>query len=436
LILGGCAVDRRGPFATPGYVQAVEAIQRGPGPTRGEGAYRVGWSRVEIAIPAGVALAGYGDRGGAPHEGIRDPAYVRAFAIRAGDATVVLYAADLLLIDPLVVHSVYSGLGDAVRPGSLLFTASHTHSGPGGFVPGLLYELVFGPYDPAAFDAVVAAHVQAAQQAIAALAPGRIGFAEVRAPGLIQNRVETDGPTDDALFVMSFESKGRRAAWWSFGCHAVTLPAANLQISADYPGEVAAMFEGKTHEALGFSAGGVGSSNPLHEKDDHSWLVGPLRDALAEGIATAERSARSKGRIAFLEREVPATPVRYRIGESFQYWSIPIEVLTGIDRLLFRAVAIDDAVILQMPGEMSGTLTAEARATARRNGIKLALTPFNGTYAGYVVPRRVYDLPEAERQEMQPYEAQVMAFFGPYGADVMMNLGMRVAARTHASVTD
>ena len=95
----GCAVDRRPPFAQPAYVEAIRRLEGGPGPRVGAGAFRAGWARVEIEVPTGAPLAGYGERGGAAHLGVRDPVYVRALAVGAGEVRVVLLASDLLLLD-------------------------------------------------------------------------------------------------------------------------------------------------------------------------------------------------------------------------------------------------------------------------------------------------------------------------------------------------
>ena len=432
----GCAVDRRPPFAAPEYVEAIHRLQTGPGPRVGAGPFLAGWAKVEIEVPAGTPLAGYGERDGAPHLGVRDPVYARALAIGAGQARVVLLASDLLLLDDRTTLEIREALAPLVSEEALLFTASHTHSGPGAYAEGLIWELVFGAYAEESRRAVVRAHVAAVEGALLQQGPAKIGVSEIEGPdALIANRVERGGPVDGVLYVLSVERQdGRRAAWWSYGCHPVTLPASNLLLSADYPGQIAAQFEGRRLEFLAFSAGGVGSSNPAREQDDTGWLIEPLGRLLERGLDRARATAKSEGRVAFFSRRVPLPTVNYRIGEGFGLFGPLVQALTRLPKTLaLRAVAIDQAVILQLPAELSGNLSRGARASARRAGLKLAITPFNGSYVGYVVPRRVYDLPEAERAELHGYETQVMTFFGPYGGDLMINYGLRLAARTAAA---
>ncbi len=431
--VAACApLDRTKPFSEAAYVASVDAIARAVRDADvGRGDFVAGWASRPIRVPAGAPLAGYGDREGAPHEGAADEVAVRAFVFGAGAHRVLVFSSDLLLVDPAIVSAVSDGLAGHIDPRHVFYTASHTHSGPGGFVPGVLWEIAFGGFASAAFDAVVAAHVQAATAALEDVASARIGSASVRVPRLIANRVETDGPVDDELFVLRFErlDDHRVGALWVYGCHAVTRPASNLRLSADYPGDVARAIEGV--DLLGFAAGGVGSSNPRYERKDRAWLVKPLAQALRGALASAERASRTSGRISSTRAHAPTPRFRYRVTRDVMLLSPPIEALVDMPVLRYGAVAIDDTVWAFMPAEMSGELTHAMRRDARQHGVRLAVTSFNGTYVGYIVPKRVYDLPDDAAADMHHYESHVMAFFGPYAGDLMVNLGLRVARGVH-----
>lgn len=430
--VAACApLDRTKPFGEAAYVTSVDAIARAVHDADvGHGDFVAGWAARPITVPPGTPLAGYGDREGAPHEGVADEVAVRAFVFGAGAHRVLVFSSDLLLVDPAVVRAVSERL-DGIDPAQVFYTASHTHSGPGGYVPGVLWEIAFGGYASSAFDGVVNAHVAAAQAALADVAPARIGSASVRVPSLIANRVETDGPVDDELFVLRFEriADHRVGALWVYGCHAVTRPASNLLLSADYPGDVARAVRGV--ELLGFAAGGVGSSNPRYERQDHAWIVKPLAAALRSALASAERVSSASGRVASTRAWAPTPRFRYRVVRDVMLMSPPIEALVDMPVLSYGAIALDDTVWAFMPAEMSGELTSAMRRDARQHGVRLAVTSFNGTYVGYIVPKRVYDLPDEQAADMHHYESHVMAFFGPYGGDLMVNLGLRVARGVH-----
>lgn len=435
LLLLACApLDRSSPYGEAGYVAAVDEIGAAVRDADVDrGAFVAGWGKALFEVPADVPLAGYGDRGGAPHEGHQGEVGVRAFVFGADQGRILVFAADVLLVDPLLVEAVMAELGPTIDRRRVFFTASHTHSGPGGFVPGLLWEIAFGGYDARAFDAVVHAHVEAARVAFASVRPARIGSAHVPVVGLVANRVEVNGPLDEDLFLLRFEhlEDGRAAALWVYGCHAVTRPASNLEVSADYPGDVAARFEGHGLDLLAFAAGGVGSANPKHERKTVSWLVDPLTRAVARALKIAEKTSKREGRIASANASVVTPRFRYRVTDDMMLWAAPIEALVDMPELTYGAIAIDDTVWTFMPAEISGELTRAMKRDARRGGVSLAVTSFNGTYVGYVVSRRVYDLDPALAADMHHYESQVMAFLGPYAGDMMVNLGLRIARGVH-----
>lgn len=425
----GChPLDRRAPFERALYAaqhEAVEAVaEEAP---LAEGPLEAGWARVRIRPPDGGPLAGYGDRDGAPSEGVLDPAFVRAFALRVGDQVAVLFTADLLLIGRQVADRVRARLADRLGPRATFFTASHTHSGPGGSVPGLVWEAAMGPFDEAAQDAVVEAHVAAARAALEDLAPATLGHARVRVPGLAVNRVERGGAVDDELLLVRLaKADGDRvAALWVYGCHPVTLPPENLRISGDYPGMVASALEGEALELLGFAAGGVGSTNPKHERPhDQRWIVAPLVRATKAALRAAATRAKGRVRLSFATARLRRPDLHYRIAREMEVWSAPVAAVLDMPYADYGALIVDDLALSFLPAEISGTLTRDARRRAARRGVTLAVLPFNGTYLGYVVPRRVYDLPEEAGADMLHYETHVVSFLGPWGADYLMNLGL------------
>lgn len=424
-------LDRRAPFGTAPYHAQHEAVARAAHDAPvAKGPLSVGWARIEIEPPDGVPLAGYGDRDGAPSEGVKDPTYVRAFAFEVDGRRAVLFTADLLLVGRDVADAVRAGLADQLDPRAIFFTASHTHSGPGGSVPGLVWEAAMGPFDDAAAASVVKAHVAAARAALEDVAPARFGHATVAVPGLGANRVEKDGPVDEDLLAVRFDKLdgGRSAALWIYGCHAVTLPPENMRLSADYPGMVAGALEGEGLELVGFAAGGVGSVNPRHERPhDQRWIVDPLVRGLKAALSAAKSRARGDVTLTFSRARVRRPDLHYRVTKETAVWSAPIAAIIDMPYVDYGGLVLDDLVLAFMPAEISGNLTKVARARAKRSGVTLAVLPFNGTYLGYVVPRRVYNLPEDQGKDMLHYETHVVSFLGPWGADYLMNLSLTLA---------
>lgn len=433
LALGGtlaCApLDRRAPFRERSFGEGVEKIDAAIAmATSGAGGFVAGFAAIPIDAPPGVPLAGYGDRDGVASEGVRDPAFVRAFVVGAGPYQALLFTADVLLLHSSASEEIRRRLAAEVPRERVFFTASHTHSGPGGSAPGLLFELVFGAYSEAAFEAVVSAHVEAGRRALRDLKPAAIGIGRARVSGIIGNRVDKDGPVDDELFVLRLEQEGGRVgALWSFACHAVLLPPENHRVSADYPAFVAEQLADEERPAvLGFAAGGVGSSNPRYEREEVSWFVEPLARGLRAALMNAQSSSRRSGSIASAAAKLKSPTLRYRVSPETMIWSPLVRSLLPVDEFPFGALTLGNASFLFAPAEVSGAFTRAAKAQARKRGSELAIFPFNGSYYGYVVPRSIYDLEASRRTDMTDYETQVMTFFGPYGGDLVMGLGMRL----------
>jgi hypothetical protein len=209
------------------------------------------------------------------------------------------------------------------------------------------------------------------------------------------------------------------------------LPETNFLLSADYPGELARKFEGGDLEVLGFAAGGVGSSNPRHGDEHMNLLVDPLVSALGRGLSKAQAESKATGALASAQVQVPIPPFRYRVSRETMLLPWVTALLIGREDVSFGAIAIDDVLLLHLPVELSGELSDRARMRARKKGLRLAPLTFNGSYIGYVVSSRVYDLPEEKGEEMLSYETQVMTFLGPWGADFALNLGLRLASAVH-----
>src|SRR5439155_1214305 len=111
-------------------------------------------------VPEGTPLAGYGgfhrrlvvpdvlDR--YPHafwfkpgRAERDPLAARALVLERDGTRVVWVTVDLVAVDRAFTETVATRLARAgARPGALIVSASHTHSGPGAFVESALMGFV------------------------------------------------------------------------------------------------------------------------------------------------------------------------------------------------------------------------------------------------------------------------------------------------------
>lgn len=393
----------------------------------------VGWSRVKLEPPKDAPLAGYASRGGVPHEGEHDPTYAKAIAVaHQGQPPIVLLALDLLLLDRETSEAISSEVADVVPRERLIFTASHTHGGMGGYAQGLVWEMVLGDYLPESRAALISAADRSIRRAVASLQPGKIGFGEVLAPGLNLNRVRKKGvPVDPVAAVLWLErsSDRRSAVWVAFAAHATTVSDLELGLTADYPGVMQAALEKRGFDLAAFSAGAVGSMAPRAGWSEHPgaiWTGQNLASAVADAIPAIASRARDRAPIAALRFPVTLPRKQWRIAEDAAVLNWVVGGL--VDRVVHvQSVSFGRDAIVSLPVELSGEIAARIRQRARERGELVAITTFGGEYAGYVVPRSAYDLPEGERGEMAVYESRMMSFYGPWMGDLFAAASWRAA---------
>jgi len=207
-----------------------------------------GAARVELTVPAGTPLGGYGDRarrlpfpdvlGRHPHafwfrpnEGSRDPLAVRALALEGGGRRLTWLTVDLVAVDRAFTRRVARALTDAgLPPGALIVSASHTHSGPGAFMEsGTFGFLAVDRFDHEVREALVASLVEAARRAEAARVPARVASAAVGGPDLTVGRLKR--PVDKEIVVVKIVSDAGApiATVWNYAIHGTTLAGVNLR---------------------------------------------------------------------------------------------------------------------------------------------------------------------------------------------------------------
>jgi hypothetical protein len=405
------------------------------------GPVSVGWGRAEIVAPPGAPLAGYGSRRGAPHQGVHDRTFAKAIAIAAGEAPpVVFVAADLLLLPPELDARLRADLRGVLPRERLVFTASHTHSGIGGFAHGFPWTLAFGAPDPAAERAVLDAIEAAVKDALRSISRGRFAFGEVLAPGLSKNRVRKSGSPVDPfadLLLVERESDHRRAALVVYSAHATTISDREFLLSADYPGVTQQTLEGEL-DLVAFSAGAVGSMSPRAdglERAGAEWEGRALATAMGRAIPAVAARLRDHARIALLRFPVRLPRQEWRLGAQVALQPmLSAAIVPGIAHV--QAIAFDNDVWVALPVELSGEIASELKTHARTAGALLAITAFDGDYCGYVVPKTAYDLEEAEQGELAEYETRTMSFYGPWMGALFRGVTWEAAKAVRGAVRD
>jgi hypothetical protein len=272
-------------------------------------AFLAGSAAIDVTPALPVQLSGFGARTG-DATGVHDPLYARAVAVATpGTDPTVLIAVDCLGIDATLAHAVRVGLAP-LAPERIAVVATHTHGGP-----PVLRNAHLGQVEDRVVERIVAGAVEAANSALAALAPAEMRFGRSDARGIARNRRQPGGAVDDEVAVTSLWRAGATAPFCvlvDFAMHPVVLGSDNRRLTRDYVGYLVDGIEAQYPGCLGmFVCGCAGQINMGHLATD-SWTTAP----------TQTRTFDVASRIG--ERLVAA------VREAVELRSLPVSPVTGV----------------------------------------------------------------------------------------------------------
>ncbi len=193
------------------------------------GAIRVGLAELPLDLPIGVALGGNTSRAEVldaqgvvdgrqvplsgsftPSVGYETVPEVKAIAISAGDEVVVILRTDTIFGDDTITHEVTERLGPELA-GKVLWASSHTHTAGGQYSADTKYQVGAGRVRGAVRRRLIDRMVAAAELALEARVPARIGIAteEDFDP---EDRVSYDRRDENDVLFGGEQRKDRRLA--------------------------------------------------------------------------------------------------------------------------------------------------------------------------------------------------------------------------------
>jgi neutral ceramidase len=225
------------------------------------GGYQVGVGIGDITGEAAeVGMLGYADPAQVT-AGIHSRQWARAFVIaqpvigQPGAARRAVFVnTDLDFVSQGVHTEVLRRLaarfGDRYVAGNVIVSATHTHSGPGGFSHYTLYNLTTLGFQRKTYEAIVGGVVRAIVAADADLAPGTVKIGTGTLTGANVNRslpafernpaadrARFPGAVDTAMTVLRFEQAGQPVGMISwFATHGTSMTNTNALISPDNKG--------------------------------------------------------------------------------------------------------------------------------------------------------------------------------------------------------
>ena len=393
---------------------------------RSAGPLRAGVAVVPLDPPAPVPTAGYIGQILRPYEGINAPCFARALTIVGEGSSVTILAADLLMVDDRLARAVITRAG--LRRDDVYFTATHTHSGPGGWGLHPLERLVAGTYRPELFDYLVDRLAEVVASSRGRTRPVEVAFVRSRVAGLQRNRIIPGGATNDELSAWVFRSTAEPgpprvlATLATFGAHATVANPTPPRLGGDYPGAFAAALPGLTDAGVVlFAAGTVGDASPARiAAPNHQKAAEAYAQVLAAALARVMRSARFTREVPLgnllLEVDLPAVEVpcfstSWRLSPLCTWW-------IGPRRSVIHAVRLGPACLVGLPGDYAGHLAEELDGAA----LPTVATSFAGDYKGYLVA-------EQTSRNLSCYETRVMNFFGATMGEYLTDLARRCVDR-------
>lgn len=423
-----------GGYEGTGYAEATFARLDAIDLRATAGPLSVGAAKVDITPPAGSPLAGYGGRDPKASEGVTDRVFARAVSFSNGQSTVTIVGGDVLLVTPDLRQAILDRLDCPEE--EIYFTATHTHSGPGGYSPRWVYQTVLGRYDESVVEQLADGFAEAVRLSRRDMAPATLRFARAKVEGAsagryVRNRLDDTPGYAAATALVAEDGHGRHIATVvAFPAHATCLGKENRMLSGDYPGLVQRTLEREAGGVVLFAAGAVGSMAPQHRNPRGPELLEQAADDALAMLRPLVLEDHPPGDDVQITRKPPAAqiellsrrlkvnlpPQQYRISRSWRLSPIAASYLHGRETAL-HILRVGPAVLLGMPCDYSGELAAELGAATGQADLTAVVTSFNGDYIGYLLPRRRYD--------EDHYESRDMNLFGPACGEYFNALSLR-----------
>jgi hypothetical protein len=366
-----------------------------------------GWSKVNSTPTNPVNLVGYKPRG--KYEFVQDSSYIRTIVISNGQSQVAFLNYELMIVHPFLYHKIQDRINQENLPfDQVYFTATHTHSGIGGYMPGLLGKIAFGGFDKAVVKMLEEKTVQALYKALEEKDTVNIFFQKTSTDTLIANRLIENDPVDPYVRQLIFEKKtGPKATLLTYSAHSTILSSKFMGLSGDYPNYLSEIMEDREFELALFAAGTVGSHKPMAGGKDPAHVVN-YAHSVYEHIQHKEGNFKPPQGYQMGNADFPLAlrKAHYKIGKNIRLRPWLFNNLFGDTNAHFDLVLIGNTLMISSSGEISGVFMEAWEKYASDRGLNLIITCFNGGYIGYITPDEYYDYPL--------YEAREMNWFGPY----------------------
>lgn len=386
------------------YRETVERLDQNTFSNSQGDTWIAGWSSVNMTPSEPADLVGYAPRG--KYEFVQDSSYVKALTLSNGKTRVAWLNYELLIVHPKLAGQIQNAISEAKLPiDQVIFTATHTHSGMGGYMPGPMGEMAFGGYDQDIVDLMVSRSLSALQHAIATQDTVSINYRKADAGALVANRFVKDGPTDPFVRQLIFTKKsGKKATFLTYSAHATTMTTKFMGLSGDYPFYLTKDLEAGGFDFAMFAAGAVGSHRPLRPGNTPEMVelyAHQLDSTLTLRMANFATLKNNRIRTGYLP--ISLREPHLRVSDNLRLRPWLFNYLLGDTNAHLDITQIGNTLMIASSGELSGVFYEKWEKLAQSKGFNLIITTFNGGYIGYITPDELYDENFHEVREMNWY---------------------------------
>lgn len=404
------------------YRQTVESLENLAFDSSDNGYFLAGWSKANITPDQPMPLIPYKPRG--DYEFILDSSYVKTIILGNSDHKVAFVNYEILFVHPYLAKKVTERIiQEKIPVDYIYFTTTHTHSGFGGFSPGLIGKLTMGGVAEEMVELIAKKTVLSLEASLSALDTATLSYKKTPAADFVTNRLIENDPIDPYIRELLInKSSGEIATLLTYSAHSTLLPGKYMGLSGDYPFYLNQRREQAVDFSM-FASGTVGSHRPVVQGEGperiqrYAYKLDSVitHDTIAHQViaGTAIRSAKLNTKLR---------DAHYRISQNIRLRPWLFNWAFGESRAHMDIQQFGNLLFISSSGELSGVFYDNWDKIARSHGLHLVVTCFNGGYIGYITPDEYYgeDL----------YEVRDMNFFGPFNGSYHSELVERILSKS------
>ncbi len=384
------------------------------------GKLNASWSRSNLMPSFITPMAGYKVR--PAYQDVHDSLYVHCLLLEIENVRVAFLSYDMLIVPPLVSQQVEKNK-KSWGVDFVYFSASHTHSGIGGWDDTYGGQQVAGEYNEDIVIRIVQATEKALQKAKKDLKPTELSLLKSDGYNFSKNRLGEQYPHDGRLSSLYIErSDSSKAILTSYSAHATNIYSKGLSISNDYPGQLNNTLEKEVVDFAMYMAGAVGSHSVDHPEDTISDRFQFVEDYAASLLSVIEKKTDTVHlgnpiHLSYGKLPLNMDRTQLRISDNLRLRPGAFQKLFAPLDVDIKYIQINNLVMLGMPCDFSGEIMVENKLYkyAEEQGKELMITSFNGGYLGYITADHHYE--KTRRSEIR-----AMNWVGPYHGEYFTKL--------------